>query len=247
MRLLIEYDGEPYAGWQRQAHQPSVQQTLEEFIVLVAGPNVRCSALTVAGRTDSGVHASGQVASFFTDAKFAAVRWAPALNTKLPPTIRVVTSAEAAPTFNPRRDAVSKRYEYHVWTRSSGNATDRKTLHWPVEVQWDQVADAARLFVGHHDFKAFQAADAVTKTSNREIFRFEVRHEPPWRVVFDIEGNGFLKQMVRIIVGTLLEVGVGKKSVDEVHAAILSRDRRRAGRTASPRGLWLREVRYRDA
>lgn len=247
VRLLVEYDGERFAGWQRQPDQRTIQQTLEEAIRAVTAPDVRCSAVTGAGRTDAGVHASGQVASFFTDARLPAERWAAALNTKLPPEIRVVESREAPPGFHPNKSATRKRYEYHVWTRAVASAVDRKTLHVPYPVDWPRVAEAAKLFLGRHDFKSFQAADATTKTSVREIFRFDVRHEPPHRVVFDLEGNGFLKQMVRTIVGTLLEVGTGRRTVADVQACLDARDRRQAGRTAPACGLWLREVRYGDA
>lgn len=246
VRLLVEYDGEPFAGWQRQPGRPTIQQALEEAVAAVCGPGVSHSTVTGAGRTDAGVHASGQVASFFSDAGIPAEKWAPALNAHLPPTIRVVESRPAPPHFHPRKDARAKRYEYHVWTRPVASALDRKVLHVPYPVDWAKVADAAQLFVGRHDFKSFQAADATTKTSEREIFRFDLRREPPHRVVFDIEGNGFLKQMVRTIVGTLLDVGTGRRTIDDVKACLAARDRCRAGRTAPASGLWLREVRYDD-
>lgn len=246
VRLLVEYDGEPFAGWQRQPHRPSVQQTLEEAVLAIAGRGIRVSTVTAAGRTDAGVHAAGQVASFFTDARLPFEKWAPALNTKLPPQIRIVESREAPPNFHPRKDATRKRYQYVVWTRATASALERRALHVPYGVDWDEVRRAAQVFVGRHDFKSFQAADATTKTSVREIYRFDVRHEPPWRVVFDLEGNGFLKQMVRTIVGTLLDVGIGKSSVSDVRACLEAKDRTRAGRTVPPWGLTLCEVRYGD-
>ena len=246
IRLIVEYDGEGFAGWQRQPHRPSIQQALEEAVAAVCGPDVGHSTVTGAGRTDAGVHASGQVASFFTEATVPAEKWAPALNTRLVPAIRVVESREVAAQFHPRKDAIAKRYEYHVWTRPTASALERRVLHVPYPVDWVSVSEAARIFIGRHDFKSFQAADATTKTSVREIFRFDVRREPPHRVVFDIEGNGFLKQMVRTIVGTLLDVGTGRRTLDDVRSCLEARDRRSAGRTVPASGLFLREVRYGD-
>ncbi|MEZ4749861.1 MAG: tRNA pseudouridine(38-40) synthase TruA [Bdellovibrionota bacterium] len=240
VRLTIEYDGSDYRGWQRQDGAPSIQETIEKAIEKVVGERVRVKG---ASRTDSGVHAAGQVANFKWDSK-PAQEWRKILNAHLPPTIRVLESGEVPETFDACRDARSKIYEYRVLNRRYASALDRRVYFYARPLDWKRIAECLPLFVGEKDFAAFKGAGSSAKTSVRTVHRFELREDAPGLYRFRVEGSGFLKQMVRAMVGTVIEVGEGRRSVEGVREAIESKDRRRAGRTVPASGLCLTSVQY---
>jgi len=237
----IEYDGTDFVGWQRQPDGPSIQSTIEDLLQEILERRV---VLYASGRTDSGVHARSQYAMFRGSYKYEPERWARMLNFSLPPSIRILESREMPDNFHAQRDVISKTYEYWVLNRKIASALQRSVHFYPGELDWEKIREAIPFFQGRHDFKAFQGAKAEVKTTVREITRIALRQESSDLYVFELEGNGFLKHMVRTIVGTLLEVGEGKIEVAEIASIIASRDRRKAGRTVPPTGLFLTKVVY---
>lgn len=241
IRLDIEYDGSEYQGWQRQPHAPTIQQVIEDTIEKIVG---RKTIVHGASRTDSGVHARGQVATFYTDSAIAPERWSRVLNYHLPREIRVVDSCEVPVDFHPGRRALSKVYEYSILNRKNASALDRRVLFYAGKLDWDAMTQALPLFVGEKDFKGFQGAKAERKTTVRKVLSFELHRGGEGLYCFRIEGTGFLKQMVRTIVGTVLEVGEGKRTLEEIEAIFREGDRRLAGRTVPAHGLCLVKIRY---
>lgn len=239
--LILEYDGTAYAGWQRQNNALTVQQVLEEAAHKITGEQVR---ITGSGRTDSGVHACGQTAHFKTLASIPPDRFSYALNAVLPRDIRVLYSKAVPPTFHARYSAIGKRYRYEMLVHPQGTAIGYRYL-WhlcpPLKVQ---AMEAACVHLqGTQDFAAFQAAGAAVKTTVRTIHLAKVIEHPP-HLTFVVEGDGFLYNMVRIIVGTLVEIGRGKRSPESIQKTIASKDRGQAGPTAPPQGLFLDAVYY---
>jgi tRNA pseudouridine38-40 synthase len=242
LRLLIEYDGTDFAGWQRQAGQRTVQGCLEEaFLKMTEGRPVR---ITGAGRTDAGVHAEGQVASVRTDARIPPTGFLRGLNTHLPADIAVLELADVDPAFDARRSARGKVYRYRIWNhlvRSPLHA--RTTWHHRARLDVAAMRAAAAVFVGEHDFRAFRASDCERKTTVRRIRAFEV-----WRdgavITCTVEGTAFLKNMVRIMAGTLVAAGRGELTPASIGALLESGDRTDAGITAPAHGLTLVRVIY---
>jgi len=243
IRIDIEYEGASFQGWQIQGESPTVQKSLEDCITNIQGKR---SPLQGASRTDSGVHARMQVANFHTDYKrLSPNKWRAALNATLPPTIRIIRAIEVTQKFNANKDALLKIYEYRVLNRAFASALDRRVYFYPDVIDWDRIRECLPYFVGKKDFKAFQGARASVKTTVREVTRFDLIQEPEGGLYrFVVEGTGFLKQMVRAMVGTAMEVGEGKRTPDEIASVILSKDRRRAGRTVPAQGLCLVWIEY---
>jgi len=244
IRLDIEYDGEPFCGWQRQREGvPTIQAAIEDAISRVVGRN---TVVYGAGRTDSGVHARCQVANFDVECDIPPDRWGLVLNTKLDKHIRVLRSLRVPDDFHSQKHALSKVYEYRVLNRNHASALDRRVYFLPQSLDWAKMAEAAQFFVGTKDFKAFQATNGVTKTTVRTIYRFDLGHDTavPGLYRFVVQGNGFLKQMVRNMVGTLLEVGEGRQPPQYIEQVLASRQRDEAGRTVPARGLYLMEIEY---
>ncbi len=243
IRLLVEYDGSAFCGWQRQNGPMTIQQQIEDVLRRVTREN---SVVYGAGRTDSGVHARGQVCNFETAHPTDPGRWASILNFFLPPAIRVSHSTEVSPTFHAQRDAVSKVYEYRILNRKHASALDVRALFFPRHLDWTKIKEAMPCFVGEHDFRSFQGAKATVRSTVRRISRFELDESLTGAGIyrFEIEGNGFLKQMVRAMVGTLISVGEGKIPPAKIASILMARDRRLAGPTAAPGGLCLLRVDY---
>jgi len=241
LKLIIEYDGTAYHGWQVQPGLPTVQGVIEETVKRISGEEVR---IIGAGRTDAGVHALGQVANFRTGKALAPEIWRRALNGLLPPDI-VAQHVEAAPEdFDACRSAREKTYRYVILNSPVPSGLDRQwVLHVPEPLDPAAMAEGAALLIGEHDFSAFRAADDHPPDPVRSVTeaRFETAGR---RLHFVTTANGFLKHMIRIIVGTLLDVGRGKREPPDVQRVLLSRDRQSAGRTAPPHGLCLVRVRY---
>ena len=251
IRLLIAYDGADFHGWQRQPHARSIQEELEAKIAQITGSRV---ALHASGRTDAGVHASGQVANFRTECPIPCEGLVKALNDVLPPAIRVRHAEDVPASFHARYRAKSKTYRYRILqTAICPPFLARYVYHHPYPLDWCGMAKAARLFEGEHDFTSFAGDDrseeAIRKDSEhsnvRRIFssRLELR-EKLALLVYEVRGSGFLHHMVRNIVGTLLEVGSGKRSPEDIPAILEARDRSKAGPTAPANGLCLVKVEY---
>jgi tRNA pseudouridine38-40 synthase len=242
-RLTLEYDGEGFQGWQLQAGGcRTVQGVLEAAVARVTGERARVVA---SGRTDAGVHAEGQVASLELERALAADRLRCALNGVLPGDVAVVDAARAPDGFHARRDACSKLYRYRVWNgRERSPLRERRALCLGRPLDLPAMRRAARAFEGSHDFSSFQAAGSSVVSTERRLLRLEVAGQAGAGVELLFEGEGFLRQMVRILTGTLLAVGSGRWLPGDMPAILAARDRSKAGPTAPARGLTLVAVRY---
>ena len=240
--LKIEYDGTAYGGWQRLKNAPSIQQTIEEALERALG----CSCRVIgAGRTDAGVHAYGQVAHLDIETKIPADRFSYILNQKLPDDIRIVQSWQAAENFHARRDAIGKHYRYTIYQAPHASALERNSsVHVPQQLDVKKMQQAAQVLIGEHDFSAFRTVGSNIVGTVRTVYRLEVQQQGQ-HIHIDIWGNGFLYNMVRIIAGTLIEVGKGKIPVQEMQSILDSKERARAGATAPAKGLAMCEVFYR--
>jgi tRNA pseudouridine38-40 synthase len=242
-KLVIEYDGTAYHGWQRQKSVSTIQETIEQAISKITNREV---TLHGSGRTDSGVHAWNQVANFSVATSLSCDALQRGLDSLTPDDI-VIKSCESVPMpFHARFDAVSKIYEYIILNRAHPKAIARQ-FAWHVRAPLDvdaMNAGAAQL-EGTHDFAAFEASGSPRNHTVRTVTRaFFVRDTAKDQVVFTIEANGFLRCMVRNIVGTLVDLGLGRMTLENFQEIFLSKDRSRAGATAPPHGLFLKEVLY---
>ena len=244
IRLVVEYDGAAYGGWQLQPNAPTIQGCLERAVEAVTGAFARVNG---ASRTDSGVHALGQVAVFRTESAIPPAAFARALNAHLPKDISVRCSDEVPLEFSPRHDARGKRYVYRIDNAPTRPALDRARAWWCTwRLDDAALADAARQFVGEHDFTAFAAVgDSGGGIENpvRTITRSE------WlrcghKLSYVVEGTAFLYKMVRCMVGTMVEVGRGSMRAGDIPAILASRDHARTGPTAPPCGLVLARIEY---
>lgn len=240
--LTLEYDGTPFCGWQRQRGQPSVQQTLEEAIFRFSGENVVTQA---AGRTDSGVHAKGQVAHFDLQKSWDPFRIAAALNYHLKPNpVAILECWPAGSGFEARFSARARHYEYRILNRRARPALDRDHVwHVPKPLDENAMARAARFALGQHDFTTFRAAECQAKSPVKTLDRLEVvRHQDEVRVY--AEARSFLHHQVRSLVGSLKLVGEGRWTPDEFRSALEARDRARCAPMAPSSGLYLVRVIY---
>lgn len=239
--LLIEYDGIEYCGWQRQNNGISVQQTVEEVLKILTKTEI---TLFGAGRTDAGVHAKGQVAHFDTNSSVPPERYAIAMNSLLPKDIRIRKSWQEKESFHARFSARGKHYKYVICNAAHNIAIgSRYCMHYPLPLDIEKMRSAAQHIIGEHDFEAFSSAGRQTKTTVRIIDSIEISKKGDF-IEIDVKGNGFLYNMVRIIAGTLIYVGEGKIAASEIPQIIKSKNRKRAGITARPEGLFLWEVYY---
>ncbi len=239
--LRLEYDGTRFAGWQRQDGQRTVQGEIEAAIERIVGERATVHG---SGRTDAGVHALGQVASFRARTRIGAAEIGRALSAMLPEDIAVLGAWEADADFHARFGAASKVYRYRVLNRRERSAIDRAFSHRvAAPLDLDAMRAAAAVLLGRHDFRAFCTEATSRNDTVRTVSRLDLERRGDY-IVVEIEADGFLYNMVRSIVGTLLLVGTAKMSVDAFRNVFLSRDRRRAGPTAPARGLFLVEVRY---
>lgn len=245
IKLILEYDGTHYGGFQRQPNANTIQAELEEALRRVTGdPLLRIGG--AAGRTDAGVHARGQVVHFQTESRVPTDRWPYALNQHLPPDIAVVGAEEAPEGFHARYWARAKRYRYTLYCGPFPSPLARLyAYHWSRPVDPAPMKAAAWLLTGRHDFAAFRSTGGAAKTSVRTIYQVQVAAAAPY-IYIDVTADGFLYNMVRIIAGTLLEVGAGQRSLDEVREALETGQRDLAGRTLPPHGLCLEAVEYGD-
>jgi tRNA pseudouridine38-40 synthase len=241
-RLTLEYDGGPFAGWQRQDNGPSLQAALEDAVFKLSGERV---TLHGAGRTDAGVHAQGQVAHFDLAKEFPADTVRDALNAHLRPRpVAVLDAALAAPDFHARFSAVARHYEYRILCRRAPPVLDRGRV-WHVSRALDAaaMAEAARAFLGQHDFTTFRAAECQANTPVKTLDRFEVSARGD-EILFSTRARSFLHHQVRSMVGTLKLVGEGKWRPGDVARSLAARDRARCGPVAPADGLTLVRVDY---
>ena len=243
IRLIVSYDGTNYVGWQLQDNGVSVQQRLNEAVRAITG---ECIQLHGSGRTDSGVHARAQVAHFDTMARMPADKFAIALNMRLPRDIRVLFSEEAPADFHARFSAKNKTYRYTVQTGLHADVFGRFTaLHVHTTLDISRMQRSAAYALGEHDFKAFMSADCKITNTIRSIMKSEWTQDGSY-LFYEVSANGFLYNMVRILVGTMLEIGGGKLPEDAIARALASGLRTDAGATAPPHGLCLQRVQYDD-
>lgn len=241
-KLTVEYDGTAYSGWQRQAEEPTVQAEIERALASMTRSSI---TLTGAGRTDAGVHALGQVANFHCDTRLGPEAFLKGLNSLLPADIAIRDCRRMPEDFHARFDAKSKVYRYQILNRGARAAVGRSYawfLHRPLDLE--AMRRAAEAIVGRRDFKAFESSGSPRAHTVRNVLDAGWVEGEDRRLTFQIEADGFLRCMVRNIVGTLVAVGLGKLEPTVVRDIIDSRDRKRAGAAAPGRGLFLVEVKY---
>jgi tRNA pseudouridine38-40 synthase len=239
--LLIQYDGRPFVGWQRQKNGLSVQECLEDACLRIIGR--RCAAHG-ASRTDSGVHAAGQVASIRMRTKLSARALKKALNALLPPEIRILSSRRVPYEFHAQNDAVQKTYRYLVLCAPIRSPFAPYYAAWiPYPLSLEPMREAADCLVGKHDFRSFMGRGSSIKSTVRTLKNVEIKRGGGM-ISYYFTADGFLKQMVRILVGTLIEVGRGKIGPEQAAAILAAGDRRSAGPTAPPEGLTLMGIEY---
>lgn len=250
LKAVIAYDGTSFCGWQRQPNCPTIQEAIESALERICGHSI---GVTGAGRTDSGVHAYGQVAHFHWDHLLPPDRLQLGLNALLPETVRILSLEEAAPDFHARYHAKSKIYLYRI---DRGRAYDpflhRFAMQYYSPLDVDAMAQCAKRIEGEHDFAGFQATGTEVVGTRRTVFEVELRPDviEPYSgsrfLQIRIRANGFLRKMVRFLVGTMLEIGAGKRPVEDLIRALESQDRSCVGVPAPARGLFLEKVFYDD-
>ena len=242
IKLVIEYDGKDFNGWQKQPNKLNIQGEIERAIMEITKED--CVELNASGRTDAGVHALGQVANFKTNSSIPVEKFPIAINSKVKNSIVVKSAEEVDERFHSRYNCKRKTYRYVINNSEYGSAIYRNhEYHVPIKLDVKAMKKAIKFFEGEHDFKGFKASGTSSKNSVRKIFKtnIEVHDE---RIYIELTGSGFLYNMVRIISGTLVDVGLGKISADDIPEIILSGDRQMAGKTLPPQGLYLLKVEY---
>jgi tRNA pseudouridine38-40 synthase len=242
IRLVVEYDGSALSGWQRQDNAPTVQQHLEEALAKLLTHETKVSG---ASRTDAGVHARAQVALFHTERAIPLDGIRRGLNSLLPDAIAIQDATEVPDDFHPRFSATGKHYRYTI-LRGPNRSPRWRDRAWHLRDALDvpPMRVALNALVGEHDFAAFRAAGCASRTTVRRIDAIELTEAPDGLFYVDVRGNAFLRNMVRIVVGTLVDVGVGRLTAVQVGEILAGRDRTQGGRTAPAHGLELVEVYY---
>ena len=242
IKLVIEYDGKEFNGWQKQPNKLNIQGSIEEAIKQITGEEIELSA---SGRTDAGVHAYGQVANFKTESNLPIEKFPVAINTKLKKSIRIIKAEEVDERFHSRLNCKKKTYRYVINNSEFASAIYRNLeTHIPQKLNTKKMKEAIKYFEGEHDFKAFKASGTSSKSSVRTIYNAEVIEMPNNRIYIELTGNGFLYNMVRIIAGTLVDVGLEKIKPKEISNIIEKGKRDLAGKTLPPNGLFLLNVEY---
>ena len=239
--LTVSYDGTNYCGWQIQPNGITIEEVLNKHLSNLFQNDIKVIG---ASRTDSGVHALSNIAVFDTDARMAADKVAFALNQRLPQDIRVVCSQEVAPDFHPRRCNSKKTYEYRIYNGKIENPITRLYAYFVyVPLDIDKMQKAAECLIGSHDFKSFCVPKTKVQSTVRTIYDIKVYKQENY-ISIEISGNGFLFNMVRIIVGTLIQVGRGAREVEEMEQILKACDRKAAGPTAPAHGLLLKSYEF---
>lgn len=241
IKLTIEYDGRDFNGWQKQPNKLNIQGTIERAIGEITGEQVELNA---SGRTDAGVHALAQVANFKTNSKLPIEKFAVAINSKLKKSIIVKEAEEVDERFHSRLTCKQKTYRYVINNTYNGTAIYRNLeCHIQTKLDINKMKQAVQYFIGEHDFKAFKASGTSSKSSVRVIYDAKV-YEDNGRIYIELTGNGFLYNMVRIISGTLVDVGLGKIQPEDIVNIIKVGKRENAGKTLPAHGLYLVKVDY---
>ena len=241
IKLIIEYDGKDFNGWQKQKKKLNIQGEIERAINEITGEEVELNA---SGRTDAGVHALGQVANFKTNSKVPIDKFPIAINTKLKKSIRILLAEEVEERFHSRYNCKRKTYRYIINNSKNGTAIYRNLeYNFDQELNVEKMNEASKYFIGEHDFKAFKASGTSSKSSVRIIYDARV-FKIDEKIIIELTGNGFLYNMVRIISGTLVDVGIGKIQPKDIIKIIESKNRTQAGKTLPPNGLYLVSVEY---
>ena len=242
IKLTIEYDGKEFNGWQKQPNKLNIQGTIENAIKEITSEDIELNA---SGRTDAGVHAFGQVANFKTNSTIPVEKIPIALNTKLKKSIRIVNAEEVDERFHSRLSCKRKTYRYVISQGACESAIYRNLeTYIPNYLDVEKMKEAAKYLEGEHDFKSFRASGTSSKSSVRTIYKADVYKPDNRHIYIELTGNGFLYNMVRIIAGTLVEVGLKKIKPSEIKNIIEQKDRTKAGKTLPARGLYLMKVEY---
>lgn len=241
IKCEISYDGTDFHGFQVQPNQRTIQGELINSIYKLTKEEV---TIIASGRTDAGVHARKQVCNFYTDSNIPAARWKNALNAVLPDGIIILNSTEVPSTFHSRYDVKEKTYRYHISNKENLDLFRRKyAWHYPHELKIDEMRKASKKFLGEHNFTSFSSAKTEIDNKVRFIYQSEIWEENN-EIIYQVTGNGFLYNMVRIIVGTLVDVGSNRKKIEDIEGILSSEDRNNAGKTAPAKGLFLWDIKY---
>lgn len=239
--LLIDYDGTNYNGWQRQKNGIGIQEIIENALKEITGEEIN---LRAAGRTDAGVHAKGQVADFDTQSSIPGDKFLYPLNNILPDDIRIMASAQVADDFSARFDALEKHYQYRIYLGQVLPATEgRNAALYDRKINLELMRAAGEIMEGEHDFKAFEGPYAQMPTSVRRVNKVDVNVEGNF-LIFDIYGEAFLKNMIRIMVGTILKINEGRLSLEGLMGLFQKPDRQGAGVTMPAKGLTMISISY---
>ena len=242
IKLTIMYDGKDFNGWQKQPNKLNIQGTIEKVISEMTGEEIELNA---SGRTDAGVHSFGQVANFKTNSKIPIDKFPIAINSKIKKSIVITNAEEVEERFHSRYNCKRKTYRYIIDNSEFPTPMYRYLeYHIPNKLNIGAMKKAAKYFEGEHDFKAFKSSGTSSKSSVRTIYKAEIKKTENNRIYIELTGNGFLYNMVRIISGTLVEVGLGKIKPEEIKTIIESKDRQKAGKTLPAHGLYLMNVNY---
>jgi len=241
-KITIEYDGTSYHGWQRQQNEHTIQGEIEKALLTMTGKK---TVLTASGRTDAGVHALGQVANFHCDTDLSSQTFQNGLNSLTRDDIVIISCDIVDESFHSRFDTKSKTYNYRILNRDLPAAINRQYA-WFIrkKLDLDAMGLSVRHIIGTHDFKAFEGTGSPRSHTTRRVFKAEIAEQGNGLIVFEIKADGFLRFMVRNIVGTLVAVGLGKITSDGFKKILLSKDRSTAGATAPSNGLFLMNVKY---
>ena len=242
IKLTREYDGKDFNGWQKQPNKLNIQGEIERAIERITGEKIE---LFASGRTDAGVHALGQVANFKTNSTIPIEKIPIAINSNLKKSIIIKSAEEVDLQFHSRLSCKRKTYRYVINFSKYGTAIYRNLeTHIPLNLDISKMQEAVKYFEGEHDFKAFKASGTSSKSSVRKIYKAEVIDAGNERIYIELTGNGFLYNMVRIIAGTLVDVGTNKIQPADIKKIIESKKRENAGKTLAPQGLYLVKVEY---
>lgn len=242
IKIVIEYDGTKYKGWQRLGDSDNtIQHKIEAVLSKMAGENIE---ITASGRTDAGVHATNQVANFRTESTMPDHKMRSYCYEYLPEDIVVKTVEEVDLNFHARYNAKAKKYVYNICNNKAHNVFTRKYDYHVIQpLNIEKMRKASEILIGEHDFQSFTTLKSKKKSTVRDIYTINIVNEDG-NIEISVQGNGFMKNMVRLIVGTLVEVGLGEKSVDEIGVILEKKERKYAGHIAPAKGLFLEEVNY---
>ena len=241
IKLIIEYDGKDFNGWQKQQNKLNIQGEIERAIEVITREKVE---LIASGRTDAGVHSLGQTANFKIESEMPIEKMKVAINSQLKKSIRIKNVEEVEENFHSRYNCKKKTYRYIINNSEQGSAIYRNLeYHMPLKLNFEEMKKAIKYFEGEHDFKAFKASGTSSKSSVRTIYDAKI-YQNGDKIYIELTGNGFLYNMVRIIAGTLVEVGLEKIEPEKIEEIIKEGKRENAGKTLPPNGLYLVDVKY---